>query len=70
MSARNKKVSFKPLLSATGLQHFKSSEPITENNQIYDKKKQWNYNDFVSHLLEVIAILHTKERIEKHLDGC
>jgi hypothetical protein len=61
MSAENKKTSGKHLLSVTGLHHLKTLEREVERRQTAVVQKEWNYSNFVAHLLEVIVRLRDKQ---------
>jgi hypothetical protein len=60
MPAGGRKANTKHLLSATGQHHLKTLE--LEKRQVAVKENAWNYNEFVAHLLEIIAILRSGDK--------
>jgi hypothetical protein len=60
MTARGRKTNTKHLLSSTGRHHLKALELQWRQTSI--EKNSWNYNEFVTRLLEVIAVLRTGDK--------
>jgi hypothetical protein len=60
MRARGRKANAKHLLSATARHHLKTLE--LERCQAAVDRKSWNYNEFVTRLLEIIVILRTGDK--------
>jgi hypothetical protein len=57
MAAGGRKVNTKRILSTTGWHHLKTLD--LESRQIAVEKNEWNYNEFVARLLEIIVVLRT-----------
>jgi hypothetical protein len=62
MPAPNRNETAKHLLSTTGRQHLQTIVREIEGCQIIAKQKQWDYNDFVNRVLEVIVTLRLREK--------
>jgi hypothetical protein len=60
MTARGRKDHTKHLLSATGRHHLKALE--LQGRQTSVEKNSWNYNEFVTRLLEIIVVLHIGDK--------
>jgi hypothetical protein len=62
MPVRYRKKTAQHLLSTTARQHLRAVEPEIKGCPIMAEQKEWNYNDFVEHVLEVIAILRLSDK--------
>ena len=62
MPAPNRNETAKHLFSSTAREHLKAIGREIEGCQIMAKQEQWNYNDFVNRVLEVIAILRLRDK--------
>jgi hypothetical protein len=62
MPVRYRKKTAQHLLSAAARQHLGAIEPEIKGCPIMAEQKEWNYNDFVEHVLEVIAILRLSDK--------
>jgi hypothetical protein len=60
MTARGRKANTTRLLSATGRHHLKALE--LRGRQTSVEKNSWNYNEFVTRLLEIIVVLRTGDK--------